>query len=77
MVYITFNDGQSHSTVDLAAEFTDWTSVSMESTDDNQTFKLWRNLKPGKYMYKFLVDGQWALQDDLEIGKCITREKKK
>lgn len=72
MVYVTFEDGQSHTRVDLAGEFTDWKPVPM-TTSDGKVFQRWETLHKGDYMYKFIVDGEWRLLDLREIGKLAIR----
>lgn len=48
----------------LAGSFTSWqnNAVSMFATDSGWIVKV--NLKPGKYWYKFIVDGNWTKDED-------------
>ncbi|MEN3184903.1 MAG: glycogen-binding domain-containing protein [Atribacterota bacterium] len=46
-------------TVAVAGDFSDWESIPMERVDEN-CYALTLRLRPGKYEYGFLVDGQWV-----------------
>jgi len=56
--------GQVHSEVKLAGQFNDWTPETIEKQEDG-TWSRSLKLAPGKYMYKFVVDGDWKVNDDL------------
>jgi len=56
--------------VALGGDFNNWnpkTTIAKPSKDGNWKVKL--NLAPGKYQYKFLVDGQW--QNDQKCSGCV------
>lgn len=56
--------------VNLAGTFNAWNTKSVLAKKDsrgNWTAKL--NLKPGKYEYKFLVDGKWI--NDPNCPSCV------
>lgn len=48
----------------LAGSFNDWkpNDLSMQKTDSGWISRV--KLKPGKYWYKFIVDGRWRADDD-------------
>lgn len=46
-------------TVAVAGDFSDWEVLPMERVDEN-CYALTLRLRPGKYEYGFLVDGQWV-----------------
>jgi 1,4-alpha-glucan branching enzyme len=57
--------------VSLAGSFNNWDSKALTAKKDtkgNWTVKV--NLKPGKYEYKFFVDGSWL--NDPRCTYCIT-----
>lgn len=57
--------------VNLAGSFNDWDAKSIAAKKDSQGNWITKvNLKPGKYEYKFLVDGKWA--NDPCCNKCVT-----
>lgn len=45
--------------VAVAGDFSDWESIPMERVNEN-CYVLTLRLRPGKYEYGFLVDGQWV-----------------
>ena len=48
--------------VKLAGEFNNWTPEAIEKQEDG----VWRKslrLAPGKYSYKFVVDGDWRVSE--------------
>jgi len=51
----------------LSGTFNDWTEdgYTMEHIGDEWTISL--NLKPGKYLYKFIVDGNWITDPDNKL----------
>ncbi len=56
--------------VSLAGSFNNWNTKELGAKKDskgNWTAKV--NLKPGKYEYKFLVDGSWI--NDPHCNSCI------
>ena len=56
--------GQVRSEVKLAGQFNDWSPETIEKQEDG-TWSRTMKLAPGKYMYKFVVDGDWMVNDDL------------
>ena len=57
--------------VSLAGSFNDWDTRLLAGKKDskgNWTTKL--NLEPGRYEYKFFVDGSWL--NDPRCGSCVT-----
>jgi 1,4-alpha-glucan branching enzyme len=57
--------------VSLAGSFNKWDIKAITAKKDSQgnwTAKV--NLKPGKYEYKFFVDGSWV--NDPRCNSCVT-----
>jgi 1,4-alpha-glucan branching enzyme len=62
-------DAPSAHSVRLAADFTEWETQAVPLTrKDNGTWWIRLPLSPGRYTYRFLVDGEW--RDD---PKCAER----
>lgn len=66
---ITYDDGLTHKSVEYASEFTNWQKIPLTNKQDTQ----WASevistdkVLPGKYMYKYVVDGKWTLRDDVD-----------
>ncbi|MCM8796765.1 MAG: isoamylase early set domain-containing protein [Candidatus Omnitrophica bacterium] len=56
--------------VNLAGSFNNWDAKELAAKKDtkgNWMVKL--NLKPGRYEYKFIVDGSWV--NDPKCGSCV------
>lgn len=51
----------------LSGSFNDWTQdgYTMAHIGDEWTISL--NLKPGKYLYKFIIDGNWIIDPDNKL----------
>ncbi len=49
--------------VQIAGSFNSWSAGDL-SKDDNGTWQTLLNLKPGRYEYKYLVDGRWENAQD-------------
>ena len=51
----------------LSGTFNDWTEdgYTMEHIGDDWTISL--RLKPGKYLYKFIIDGKWIIDPDNKL----------
>ena len=72
-VFVCRSDGAQ--SVVLAGSFNDWdpTQMRMDSQDDGS----WRaelELAPGRYEYKFIVDGAWCCEPgraDAECPDCV------
>lgn len=57
------------STVKLAADFTGWDKRPLDCTQiENGIWRLSVVLPPGRYAYRFLVDGEWC--DDPHCTHC-------
>jgi 1,4-alpha-glucan branching enzyme len=56
--------------VSVGGDFNNWNpkTASAKPSKDG-TWRVTLNLSPGKYQYKFLVDGQW--QNDPKCGTCV------
>jgi len=57
--------GQVKEKVEVAGEFNKWTPSLLDKEGDSWLVKL--ELEPGKYQYKFVVDGEWKVNKDLPI----------
>ena len=61
-----FRSGKKAQKVVLSGNFNDWTT-STTNAKYNQFLEIWSTgveLKPGKYWYKYIVDGKWTLDPD-------------
>ena len=48
----------------ITGGFVNWQrQIPMQRVNDNE-FKFSLDLQPGKYQYKFIVDGNWRCADD-------------
>lgn len=73
-IEITYDDGKSHSVVEVAGEFSNWNKLVLtlnpaNKDDDSASTTVFSrtidSLVPGNsYMYKFVVDGEWLLSSD-------------
>ncbi|MEI6157754.1 MAG: glycogen-binding domain-containing protein [Atribacterota bacterium] len=58
------SSSQNPKTVAVAGDFSDWDSMQMENVSDN-SWKVTLRVKPGKYQYAFVVDGnEWVPDPD-------------
>lgn len=65
ITYLPTTDVKS---VEVAGDFSDWKPVPMAPKDGTYEYLL--EGKPGaQYMYKFIVDGQWIIQDGTDTGE--------
>ena len=56
--------------VALGGDFNGWNPKrSVAQMEKDGTWKIALELAPGKYQYKFLVDGQW--QNDPKCNACV------
>jgi 1,4-alpha-glucan branching enzyme len=56
-------------TVKLVADFTGWDKRPLDlRADDSGTWQLTVALPPGRYSYRFIVDGEWC--DDPDCQAC-------
>lgn len=53
--------------VRLAADFTSWAAGSLPMQKDGNGWSVKVKLRPGKYLYKFVVDGKWTIDDDNKL----------
>lgn len=60
---IVFDDGKIHDSVEVAGEFSDWTRIPLNNYGTRYSIAF-DHLRPGDYMYKFVVDQRWALAGD-------------
>jgi len=65
------------SNVFLAGTFNDWqTDAVVMTKDDRGNWKAKLDLPPGRYEYKFVVDGQWCCEPNCqssgECPKCVS-----
>jgi len=59
--------------VSLAGDFNNWdSSANLMKKDKKGVWKATVTLKPGRYEYRFLVDGNW--QNDLSCAGCVPNE---
>jgi len=57
--------GEVKDKVEVAGEFNKWTPSLLDKEGDSWVVKL--EMEPGKYQYKFVVDGEWKVNKDLPI----------
>jgi len=60
--------GDASGDVKIAGEFNSWTPESLEKQEDGSWVKK-LSLQPGKYQYKFIVDGEWVVNKDQPLVK--------
>ncbi|MCA9076948.1 MAG: glycogen-binding domain-containing protein [Planctomycetaceae bacterium] len=63
----------------LAGTFNDWqTDASMMTKDEGGHWNAKLDLPPGRYEYKFVVDGQWCCepgcQASAECPQCVPND---
>ncbi|MBM3255349.1 MAG: glycoside hydrolase family 13 [Candidatus Omnitrophica bacterium] len=57
--------------VSLAGSFNKWDTKALAGKKDSKgNWTVKANLKPGKYEYKFFVDGSWI--NDPRCNSCVT-----
>jgi hypothetical protein len=62
---VTIGWSASGSEVILKGSFDDWTNEwELGGIDGEQNRFMTMRLRPGQYMYKFKVDGEWTVADD-------------
>ena len=64
MVDVTISWTGQAGEVKLAGEFNNWTPEIIDRKDDG-SWRKYLTLAPGKYSYKFVVDGEWMINPDL------------
>ncbi|HEU4473139.1 MAG TPA: glycogen-binding domain-containing protein [Flavisolibacter sp.] len=64
IVVFYLRNNQKAGTVMLAGSFNNWdpTALAMTKTDSGWIARV--KLRPGKYWYKFVIDGHWTIDDD-------------
>ena len=50
----------------LAGDFNDWSETATRMKENDGLYEITLNLKPGKYGYKFLVDGKWIIDENVD-----------
>ena len=60
--------GKDSNEVKLAGQFNEWSPELMEKQEDGSWSRMLK-LVPGKYMYKFVIDGEWMVNDDLPAAE--------
>ena len=56
--------------VSLAGNFNNWNAGKLMAKKDSKgTWTVKVNLRPGRYEYKFVVDGSWI--NDPNCGSCV------
>jgi len=59
--------------VSIAGDFNNWdASANLMKKDKKGIWKTNLSLKPGKYKYRFLKDGNW--ENDPSYSNCVTNE---
>jgi 1,4-alpha-glucan branching enzyme len=57
----------------LAGEFNNWDeNANLMKNDKNGKWKTTLSLKPGRYEYRFIVDGNW--KNDPSCSDCVLNE---
>jgi 1,4-alpha-glucan branching enzyme len=57
----------------LAGDFNNWDfSVHPMKKDKKGKWKITLSLKPGRYEYRFLIDGRW--ENDSKCSSCVPNE---
>jgi len=57
----------------LAGEFNNWnTNAHPMKKDKNGVWEITVSLKPGRYEYRFFVDGIW--QNDISCDECVAND---
>ena len=51
----------------LTGSFCDWNEKAFKMTKKNETWSFQLHLEPGKYTYKFIVDGKWIKDPENEL----------
>lgn len=59
-ILFTYQDNQARE-VSVAGDFSNWKKVAMTRVGSGGSFTTFVYLTPGKYAYKFYVDGKWLL----------------
>ena len=62
------------SQVYFAGSMTNWKSVEMAVCKGDKEFNLILDCAPGKYFYKFCVDGQWCVDESQPISTVMCRK---
>ena len=66
-VYFTFERPDAEE-VHLVGSFNDWEDGRLLKRDKKGVWKTWMSLAPGRYEYRYLVDGHW--ENDPEAEHC-------
>ncbi|MEW6381991.1 MAG: isoamylase early set domain-containing protein [bacterium] len=57
-VYFTFHSPEAHN-VSLVGDFNNWDYTQSMKKDKDGNWKARLDLEPGRYQYRYLVDGEW------------------
>ncbi|GIW22732.1 MAG: hypothetical protein KatS3mg068_1739 [Candidatus Sericytochromatia bacterium] len=60
-------ENNNYKNVYIAGDFNNWLHNDLKMFLDNNIWKMYIKLKPGKYQYKFIVDNNWILDPKAEI----------
>lgn len=65
-IEFAINAGPGHEAVYLAGSFNDWDPARkrLEDADNSGIYRGYVMLAPGEYEYKFVVDGEWRIDED-------------
>ena len=50
----------------LAGDFNDWSETATRMNEKDGLYEVNLDLEPGKYGYKFLVDGKWIINENVD-----------
>ncbi|MCT1796019.1 type I pullulanase [Helcococcus kunzii] len=63
----SYQGNENTKTVNLAGEMNEWNTSNISLTKgENYLFTTQQRLEPGKYQYKFIIDGEWMPDPNLE-----------
>ncbi|CAN6613449.1 hypothetical protein TRVA0_005S02630 [Trichomonascus vanleenenianus] len=62
---LEYDDGRMHDSVQIAGDFSGWKGLDMEYTGIGTLYKREIDFDSNRWMYKFIVDGQWVLREGL------------
>ncbi|MEW5801791.1 MAG: isoamylase early set domain-containing protein [bacterium] len=70
-IVFTFHSPEAHN-VALVGDFNNWDYTKTMKKDKDGNWKARLDLEPGRYEYRYLVDGEW--QNDPECQKLQTNQ---
>lgn len=70
---ITYDDGELHSSILVAGEFSNWKELPLKYTGNGTSYsRVIDSLMPKQdYMYKFVVDRAWLLANDGRLSSKL------